>query len=64
MSNARIPCERRPWSIDCRSQVKDGGNVTFLPPEQGKYILEDLGDLKVEDLSTIRTTVQLSGMSS
>ena len=64
MSSSRVPCDIRPWSIDCRSQVMHGGNVTTLPLEQRKYILEDLGDQGVEDLSTVRTLVQLSGMNS
>ena len=39
-----------------------GGNGTSLPLEQGKYIVEDLGNQGVEDLSTVRTLVPLSGV--
>ena len=64
MSSSRVPCDIRPWEIDCRSQVMNGGNVTSLPLEQGKYIVEDLGNQGVEDLSTVRTIVPLSGVYS
>ena len=63
-SSSRVSCDFRPWEADCRSEVLGDGNVTTHPLQQMKYIVDDLGTQGVGDLSTVKTTVPLSGLFS
>ena len=61
-SSSKVNCDLRPWEEVCRSEVPDG-NVT-QSPQQMEYIIDDIGTQGLEDLTTVKTTIPLSGLFS
>ena len=62
-SSSKVSCDLRPWEAECRSEVPGDGNVTH-PLQQMEYIIDDLGIQGSGDLTTVKTTIPLSGWFS
>ena len=62
-SSSKVFCDLRPWEAECRSEVPGDGNVTH-PLQQMEYIIDDLFTQGLEDLTTVKTTIPLSGWFS